>query len=262
MKYTSKLCLIALATVFVSCVALKPKEKPTLFLIGDSTVKNGQGRGGGGLWGWGDFIHAYFDTTKITVKNEALGGTSSRTFMNRGRWAAVLPQIKKGDYVIMQFGHNDSSPLADSARARGTIKSNGDESEATYNPITKQNEVVYSYGWYLRKFIADIKAKGATPIVCSLIPRNNWTNGKVNTSADGYAKWASEAAAQAGAPFVDLNKIVSDRYNAEGEQKVRSTYFNSTDHTHTIEAGAIVNAQSVVQGLKALNNNPLKKYLK
>ena len=263
MNKTYKLILLAIVAVVSSCLVMKPQQKPALFLIGDSTVRHGsKGMGDGGRWGWGDIIAAYFDTTKISVKNEALGGTSSRSFMHRGRWAAVLPQIKKGDYVIMQFGHNDSSPLDDSARARGTIKGNGDESKEIYNPITKQKEVVYTYGWYIRKFISDIKAKGATPIVASLIPRNSWTDGKVHRSVDSYGQWAQQAAQQDGAYFIDLNRITADRYDKEGEAKVRSTYFNTTDGTHTIEAGARVNAESVIQGLKELKNNPLKKYLK
>lgn len=261
MRKTYTLSLLAAIAIISSCLVMKPQQKPTLFLIGDSTVKHAKGMGDGGRWGWGDIIAAYFDTTKITVKNEALGGTSSRTFMNRGRWAAVLPKIQKGDFVIMQFGHNDSSPLDDSARARGTIKGNGEESKEIYNPITKQKEVVYSYGWYIRKFISDIKAKGATPVVASLIPRNSWNSGKVNRSVDSYAQWAQQAAQQGGAYFVDLNKITADQYDKEGEQKVRATYFNTTDGTHTIEAGARLNAQSVVKGLNQLKPNPLKKYL-
>jgi hypothetical protein len=79
----------------------------------------------------------------------------------------------------MQFGHNDASPLDDTARARGTIKGIGDDSTEIYNPIRKINEVVHSYGWYMRRFVKDTKAKGAIPIVCSLIPRDNWKDGKV-----------------------------------------------------------------------------------
>jgi rhamnogalacturonan acetylesterase len=161
----------------------------------------------------------------------------------------------------MQFGHNDNGPLADTARARGTIKSNGEESQEIYNPIKKQQEVVHSYGWYLRQFIADAKAKGATVYVCSPIPRNSWAAGKVNRSATDYGLWASEAAKQGGAYFIDLNKIVADKYDKEGEEKVRSTYFNTTDHTHTIEAGAKQNAAAVAEGLKSIRKNPLTKYM-
>jgi len=236
-------------------------QKPTLFLIGDSTVKNGKGKGDGGLWGWGNFLPAYFDTTKISVRNNALGGTSSRTFRTMGLWDKVLVNIKPGDFVMMQFGHNDSSPVNDTLRARGTIKSNGEESEEIDNLITKKHETVHSYGWYLRQFISDIQAKGATAIVLSPVPRNTWQNGKANRNDQDYSKWAAEAAKQSNAYFIDLNKIISDRYEAEGEAKVKAEYFNTTDHTHTIEAGARVNAASVIQGLKAQKNIPLNKYL-
>jgi lysophospholipase L1-like esterase len=92
--------------------------KPTLFIIGDSTVKNGSGKGDGGLWGWGDFIYQQMDTSKITVRNYARGGRSSRTFITEGLWDLVLKMIKPGDYVIMQFGHNDGGALNDNSRAR------------------------------------------------------------------------------------------------------------------------------------------------
>jgi len=78
-------------------------QRPTLYIIGDSTVKNGTGKGDGGLWGWGNFLDASFDTTRIAVRNYALGGRSSRTFITEGHWEQVRSQLKKGDFVIMQF---------------------------------------------------------------------------------------------------------------------------------------------------------------
>lgn len=75
------LLVIALGLFFQS--RTDAKQKPTVFIIGDSTVKNGQGNGAGGLWGWGDPIVRFFDTTKINVENHALGGTSSRTFQTK-----------------------------------------------------------------------------------------------------------------------------------------------------------------------------------
>jgi rhamnogalacturonan acetylesterase len=256
---TSGLVLALLACVLFSFMQ---KPKPTLYLVGDSTVKNGKGKGDGGLWGWGSYVDAYFDTTKITVENDALGGTSSRTFQTQGWWDKVLVKIKPGDYVVMQFGHNDSSPLVDSSRARGTIKSNGDEQQDLFNPLTKNQEVIHSYGWYLRKMIADAKAKGATVAVCSLIPRNSWKDGKVNRSADSYGLWAAQAVKQAGATFIDLNTLVANVYDKEGEEKVGTVYFTSKDHTHTIEAGAKLNAQLVAEGIKTAKGFSLAKYLK
>lgn len=108
--------------------------------------------------------------------------------------------------------------------------------------------------------IGEAKTKGATVIVCSPIPRNNWKEGKINRNDNDYGKWALEAAAQAGAAFLPLNKIIADGYDSEGEAKVKSVYFN-TDATHTIEAGAKFNSAAVVTGIKSLKDSQLKNYL-
>jgi rhamnogalacturonan acetylesterase len=258
-----KLALPFLLVLFlVSCAAPKQaSRKPTLFLIGDSTVKNGKGKGDGGLWGWGNFLPAHFDTTKISIRNHALGGTSSRTFQAMGLWDKVLSQLQPGDYVMMQFGHNDSSPVNDNARARGTIRGIGPESEEIDNLITRKHEVVYTYGWYLRKFINDAKARGATAIVLSPVPRNSWKEGRANRNDQDYGGWAREVAQQEKVFFIPLNKIIADRYEKEGEAVVRARYFNTQDHTHTIEAGAKVNAEAVVAGIKMNKDLPLNRYL-
>lgn len=250
------------AGVLSSCVSFK-KERPmpTLFLIGDSTVKNGKGKGDSGLWGWGDFLGLYFKTDQINIQNDALGGTSSRTYRSMGLWDKVLAQLKPGDYVMLQFGHNDSSPVNDTLRARGTIRGNGEEKEEIINLLTQKQEVVHSYGWYIRSFISDIKAKGATAIVLSPVPRNSWTDGKVKRNEQDYGKWAKEAALQQGAWYIDLNSIIAAQYDTEGEGKVRAAYFNSTDHTHTIEAGAKVNAAAVARGIQQSKKLSLKKYV-
>lgn len=252
--------LFAIAAVFVF-ISWRQKPGPTLYLIGDSTVKNGKGKGDGGLWGWGNFLAEHFDTLRITVENDALGGTSSRTFQTQGLWEKVFSKLKPGDYVLMQFGHNDSGPLDDTARARGTIRGNSEETREIFNPKTSRQELVHTYGWYIRKFITDSRSKGASAIVLSPIPRNSWKEGKVNRASNDYGKWAAEAAAQEKVPFIDLNKLIADDYDREGEQKVASTYFGTTDHTHTIEAGARMNAAEVAKGIAAYPGN-LRNFLK
>ena len=249
--------------LFVSCTTarlLTEDKKPTFYIIGDSTVRNGDGSGSNKQWGWGSFIANYFDTSKIKVRNDAIGGRSSRTFINEGRWDRIMTTLKEGDYVIMQFGHNDGGPLDDTARARGTIRGTGDEEKEIYNPITKKKEVVHSFGWYMKKYINDAKSKGAIPIVCSPIPRNEWKDGKVIRSTDSYAKWAAEVAKATGAYFVDLNNLVALRYEAIGPEKVKS--FFPGDHTHTEIEGAKLNAEIVVTELKKVKPSGLKKYYK
>jgi lysophospholipase L1-like esterase len=236
---------------------------PTLFLIGDSTVRTGsKGNGDNGQWGWGAPMGEFFDRGRINVLNRAWGGTSSRTFQTQGFWDKVLADLKPGDFVMMQFGHNDSSPVNDNQRARGTIKGVGNETQEIDNLLTGKHEVVHSYGWYLRKFIADAKAKGATAIVCSPIPRNNWRDGKVMRASNDYGKWAGEAAKALGAFFVDLNVVIADRYDKLGEEHVTATFFGPKERTHTGAAGAKFNAQCVVEGLKAIDGCPLTGYLR
>jgi len=111
MKSTKILFIIVPIIIVTGLAFTFFKQKPVLYIIGDSTVKNGDGRGGNGQWGWGSFLSGYFDTTKIIVENDAIGGRSSRTFITEGRWDRILAKLKKGDFVIMQFGHNDGGPL-------------------------------------------------------------------------------------------------------------------------------------------------------
>jgi lysophospholipase L1-like esterase len=231
---------------------------PTLFFIGDSTVRNGNGDGGGGQWGWGEPIAAYFDQAKINVVNRAVGGLSSRTYLTSGYWEATKAMIKPGDIVMMQFGHNDSGAINDTSRARATLRGVGDESEAIDNLLTKKPEVVHTYGWYLRLFVAETKAKGGIPIICSPIPRKNFSEGKASRSAATYAGWAGQVAKSQGVAFIDLNEIVARQYDVLGIEKVEPLFADA--NTHTSLAGAEMNAASVVAGLKTLRSNPLAPY--
>ncbi len=231
---------------------------PTLFLIGDSTVRNGQGTGGGGQWGWGEPLAAYFDQNKINVVNRAVGGLSSRTYLTGGFWAETLPMIKAGDFLVMQFGHNDASPINDATRARGTLRTNGEETQEIDNLLTKKPEIVHSYGWYLRHFASEAQAKGATVFICSPIPRKNFTNGKINRGGGGFGHLSQEAAQSGGAIFIPLNDIIAAKYDALGPEKVEPLFADA--NTHTSLAGAEINAQSVVEGLKMLPKNPLAPY--
>lgn len=236
---------------------------PTLFIIGDSTVRNGNGTGHGGQWGWGDFLAPYFQTNKINVVNDALGGTSTRTFY-RDRWPGVKAMMKPGDFLIMQFGHNDSSPINEAeagprARARGTIRSAGDEIQTVTNVLTERFEVVHSFGWYEKQFINEARARGATPMICSMIPHNRWKNGMAVRDKDSFAGWAEEAAKAEDAPFLDINEIIARRYDQMGEEAVKPLFIVGAG-PHTSMAGAETNAACVVAALKGLKENPLGKY--
>jgi len=260
MKTINYLLVLAFSFLLMSCEENDSWEKPTVYMIGDSTVKNGQGDGAGGLWGWGDYLGQFLDTTKVNVQNHALGGTSSRTFQDKGLWEPVRDSLKKGDYVLVQFGHNDAGPLNDDYRARGTIEGTGEESEEIDNILTGKHETVHSYGWYIRKLIKETKEKGAIPIIMSPIPRNDWKNGKVPRNATTYGGWAKQVAEEENAYFIDLNEKMASLMEEKGEQNITGTYFYDRDHTHTSAKGAVMAASLIAEGLKE-SDSSLKKYL-
>ena len=247
---------ISILLLFFMLAAFAYQQQPTLYIIGDSTVRNSNKE----TWGWGTMISDFFDSTKINVSNQAMAGRSTRTFIKEGRWDKVLSTLKKGDFVMMQFGHNEGSrPDTNKAGNRGVLKGIGEDTvQLTWPNGTK--EIVHTYGWYIKKFISEAKAKGATPIVLSMIPRNEFREGKVLRASNDYGKWAKEAAEQGEAYFIDLNAITADKYDKAGPDEVKK-YFPG-DHTHTNKEGAAVNAASVVEGIKMQMNIKLNNYLK
>ena len=242
-------------------IGLKPPANPklpTLFLVGDSTVRNGHADGAGGQWGWGEPLVDLFDTSKINVDNRAIGGRSSRSYIMEDQWTETLAFVKPGDIILFQWGHNDDGPLDDLARARGTIHGIGDETKEIDNPILKIHETVHTYGWYLRKYVEDTKAKGAIPIICSPIPRKTWKDGKVVRNSENYGGWARQVAEQEHVGFINLNERIARKYDAAGPDKVE--YFFGDDHTHTGREGAEFSAEVVIEGLKALKDDPVAGY--
>jgi len=241
--------------VILFAVAFVDQRKPVLHTIGDSTVRNANKE----TWGWGTPIADLFDTTRIDVENNAMAGRSTRTFLSEGRWDKVLQSLKPGDFVTMQFGHNEGSfPDTTKSGRRGVLRGTGEEIKVLTWPDGRV-ETVHTYGWYLRKFVRETLAKGATPILVSMIPRNQFEDGKVRRASNDFGKWAAQVAREENIGFVDLNSIVADQYDAMGPEKVKA--FFPGDHTHTNLEGAKLNALSVVQGIKALKDCPLKQYL-
>lgn len=228
---------------------------PVVFTIGDSTVRN-EDKDEDSMWGWGSVISEFFDNT-VTVANNAMAGRSARTYLNEGRWDKVYNALQPGDYVIMQFGHNDGGDI-NVGKARGELRGSGDESKVFKMEADGRYEVVYTFGWYIRKFIMDAKEKGAIPIVLSHTPRNKWSNGKIERNTDSYGLWSKEAAGKTGAYYIDLNCISADKLELVGESG-SGVYFKN-DHTHTSHEGARLNAQSIIDGLKK-SDCPLKNHI-
>lgn len=237
-------------------------DRPVLFIIGDSTVKNGRGDGSNKQWGWGSFLHQMFDTTRISVENHALGGRSSRTFIQEGLWQGVYDALQPGDFVLIQFGHNDMGPL-NTGRARAVLRGNGDQDTTVVMEADGKEVTINSFGWYMRKYAAETKSKKATPILLTHIPRNQWTTADsvaVRRNADSFGVWTSEAAKMAKAPYIDFNAVISDRYDELGKTVVPSLFHG--DWTHTSLDGALLNAAILAENIATLKGCKLKKYLR
>ena len=240
---------------------------PTLFIVGDSTARNQADLG------WGDHLAHYFDTNKINIANRARAGRSSRSYYNEGLWAGVLAEMKPGDFVLIQMGHNDggtTTPQND-AKARASYKGLGDETAEytlpkpfTTGPLAGQTtETIHTYGWYIRKYIADTRAKHATPILLTVTIRNIWTNdadGKLHIERDmGFRDYVYKLGEEQGVPVVDMATVAADRLDALGPEKTALLY--PIDHTHTSAEGAERNAESVAIALRNAKS-PVAAYLK
>lgn len=241
-------------------VAVKRETgKPVVFFTGDSTVKN-EDKDDDGMWGWASQAYTVFNPKKITCMNSARAGRSTRTFLNEGLWDRVYNSLQPGDFVLIQFGHNDIGPI-DDKKMRGVIPGTSDSTKVFRMKDSGKYELVYTFGWYLKKFIQDVREKGATPILVTITPRNEWTDGKIERRNDTYGTWYREVAEQTGTELVDLHNITADYLDKKCGSKDKAMKYYKRDHTHTSLLGAQTNAKSVAKGLKA-NRSPLAEYLR
>ena len=258
------------------CDQKREQGKPMVFLCGDSTGKN-EDKKPDGMWGWGSQGYTVFDAKKCVFQNQAKAGRSTRTYLDEGRWEEVYNSLQPGDYVFIQFGHNDIGGI-DKQKERGVIACAQDTSHVYHMQSSGKNKVIYSFGWYIKKMVRDAQEKGAIPIVLSFTPRNEWHEGKgevrgtfypvnekqgrqyIERRNDRYIpQWDKQIADECGCAFIDVHNLTADALDKLGKDKA-AAYFNH-DHTHTSLKGAQLNAQSVAKGLKAIKH-PAAKLLK
>jgi lysophospholipase L1-like esterase len=237
---------------------LNPKL-PTIFVVGDSTASNGPDLG------WGDHLANYFDLTKVNVANRSRAGRSARSYMDEGLWDKTLSEMKPGDYVLLQWGHNDGGDLGGN-KPRGDLPGDGDETKdvpQTFGPMMGKTETIHTYGWYNRKYVADAKAKGATPMFLSMTIRNIWkpdASGLPRIEREtNYNAIMKKIADDEHLAFIDMASVEANRLEATGQEKTALLF--PIDHTHTSAEGAELNAQSVVIALEEAKS-PLVAYLK
>ncbi|KEP47544.1 GDSL-like lipase/acylhydrolase [Rhizoctonia solani 123E] len=238
----------------VASMATAVLAVPSLYLVGDSTMASH--KESEGIEGWGVKIPDYLQN--ITVVNRAVSGRSARSYWREGKWTDVENSLEKGDYVVIEFGHNDGGSPSISDRA--SVVGEGDKTET----VTLKNgtvETVYTWPTYVGWMIDGAKSKGATPIVSAQTPNNPYEKSDtiVNTPPRfvGYAK---NIASRKGVPYVDHFAATISLYEKRGKNATKS-YF-PFEHTHTNAAGAEQVAWAFLSGLKcAAAENILSEYV-
>ncbi len=205
---TTRIFLAAI-TLLMLTSAFTMRKTVTVFMIGDSTMANKDTTGGKQERGWGMMLQQYFKSG-VVVDNHAVNGRSSKSFIDEGRWDVVLSKMKPGDYVIIQFGHNDEKPAADRHTDPGT-----------------------TFDANLRRFVLESRARGGIPILCNAVVRRNFYR-QVDSSVDdeslrnttyedekvnsdtlidthgAYLLSPRNVARELDVPFIDANRVTHD----------------------------------------------------
>lgn len=227
--------LVALAVLAVQSLhAEEAPAKGKIWLIGDSTVCS-YSENKRPLAGWGQML-PLFCKAGVEVANRAVGGRSTKSFIDEKRWEKVLAELKAGDYVMIQFGHND-------------MKKDKPEMYA---------DVEVAYPDYLKRYIKETREKGAVPVLVTSVCRRNFKEGKLQHTLGNYPKAMREVAASEGVDLIDLNQISYDWFSQLGEEGTLKIFNHlepeqwagfakgSKDNTHFGEYGAAEVARKVV----------------
>ncbi len=228
--------------------------KPTVFILGDSTVQSYRASYAP-QQGWGYYLADYF-TEDVTVDNRSMAGRSTKKAYDEGRWQSLADSLKEGDYVMIQFAINDSGA------------SNADRYAPTCGNVDNPTEG--SYEWYMTQFINDAKAKGATPILVTTVigmKAYNSSTGQFTNSYSNYCDACKNLSKKYSIPCIDLNTIMKDHYNSVGYDTAKSYHLmgaveGSTDGTHFCETGANVVAGLVANAVKNQKIAGLSGYVK
>jgi len=222
----------------------KADDVTTIFLCGNSTVVDQDNE----PWAsWGQMIPRFFDD-QVAFANYAESGESANTFIGAGRLKKILTQMKEGDYIFIEFGHNDQ-------------KQKGPGKGAYYSFMTS-----------LKTFIDEARLKGANPVLVTPTQRRNFKNGKIVDTHEDYPEAMKWLAQKENIPLIDLHSKTRTLYEAMGVEESKkafvhypaNTFPNQTkaleDNTHFNPYGAYEIAKCVIEGIKELNL-PLAKHI-
>ncbi len=235
--------LIALFMIFNAA-----KNKPVkLFLVGDSTMADKNSPKDNPERGWGMVLPTFF-TNNVVIENHARNGRSTKTFIAEGRWDFLMKRVSAGDFVVIQFSHNDEV-----------------ETKKAFTPLPDFEE-------NFRRFVRDVKAKGANPILCTPVARRKFDSiGNLVDTHPVYPQAIISVATEMKVPLIDMetkSEEILKKYGVEASKKLfmhiepgvwKSVPNGKVDDTHFVEAGALEMANIFVEGLKELKIKTLKK---
>lgn len=240
---------VALLALFLLLSAFTA-DRPvfTIFMIGDSTMANKDTAGGNPERGWGMMLPCYL-SGEVRIDNHAVNGRSSKSFIDEGRWDRVLAQVKKGDYVFIQFGHNDekTDPKRHTVPG-GTFDDN------------------------LRRFVNETRAKGGIPVLFNSIVRRNFVGDTLRDTHGEYLESPRQVAREMGVTFIDMNRITHEFVQGLGAEESKKLFMwvqpntvpalpqGREDNTHlNVYGGKIVSKLAADAIANAIPE--LKKYL-
>ena len=237
--------------LLILSITVSAQEKPTLYLIGDSTMSDKKDSDKNPEHGWGQMLPQLM-TSEINIENHAVNGRSTRSFISEGRWKEVKSKLKPGDFVFIQFGHNDQK-VKDSARFT--------------NPFTQYRD-------NLERFVKESREKGATPVLFSSIVRRNFNEEGVLVDTHGeYPLVTRMVAEYLEVLFIDLQLMTEQLEIAYGPEDSKKLHVHLDpgedayepegrhDDTHLSENGATIVASLALQEIAA-KNLKLEKYIK
>ena len=219
--------LAVLMVLVLLCTSAINQKTTTIFIIGDSTAAKKDLSKGSPERGWGMALQCYFDEAFIRVDNHAVNGRSSKSFIGEGRWKQVLDKLQPGDYVIIQFGHNDEKP--------------GE---------TRHTDPGSTFDYTLAKYVRETREKGGIPVLMNPVVRRNFAKKQVSSAGDDeslrnttfkdganvqegdslvdthglYAVAPRDVAQRMNCLFVDANKITHDLEQSLGVEKSKKLH--------------------------------------
>ncbi len=242
--------ILFLSAILMMMMASGTDAQITIYIAGDSTAAN-KTADKRPETGWGEMLQQYFDPSKVVVDNRAMNGRSTKTFISEGRWQAIVEKLKKGDYVFVQFGHNDES------------KEKGER----YTPPD-------AYRANLIRFIADVRAKNANIVLMTPVMRRRFDeDGKFVDTHGEYPDIVRAVAQEKKVPLIDMHRKSEDiikKYGVEGSRELflqlkpgeNPNYPKGIeDNTHFRPKGAEEMAKLAVEGIRGAKLS-LRKYLK